>query len=687
MSIFYANTKTYSRSAGDISMVSLPQFNIRPEQIKETLIEITDNNLQELNSHLDQVKNFTWENVIPLLETLEDRLQQFWSPIHHLHAVSTSTELRLAYQNCLPILSNYQTLLSQHEKLYHAFRQLKESSNFELLNTAQQQVIRHALRDFHLAGVDLPKPQQKRYAEIQHRLAELSTTFGEHLLDATQAWNYLVTDEKMLAGLPDHVLSSTHQAAQIKKQQEGWLLTLDYPCYSAVLKYAENRELREKIYQAYSIRASELGSSEWDNTIIIDEILQLRHELALLLGFHNYAELSLSTKMATSSEQVLTFLKSLIDYAVPKAKQELSELEKFAELKLEPWDIPFYSEKLKQQRYQISQEMLRDYFPLENVLQGLFTLMQKVFGLRIEKQTPEIEAWHPDVQFFAIYDKSDQLRGYFYLDLYVRENKREGAWMDDFCSRRQLINGKIQTPIAFLTCNFSKPQKGKPTLITHDEVTTLFHEFGHGLHHLLTMVDYLDVSGIHGVPWDAVEFPSQFMENWCWQQPVLDIISCHYLTGQPLPSQILSQLLAARHFHAGLQLLRQLEFALFDFRLHLTYQPQKNISAQTIIDQIRAEIAVIKVPAYNRFQHTFSHIFDGGYAAGYYSYLWAEVLSSDAFAIFEEQGIFNQQLGQRFLSTILEKGGSESPMDLFVAFRGREPDSKALLKHLGLITS
>ncbi|MFT7260532.1 MAG: oligopeptidase A, partial [Glaciecola sp.] len=501
-------------------------------------------------------------------------------------------------------------------------------------------------------------------------------------------WTKLVTDETALAGLPDSAKAAAAQAAR-KKDLKGWLFTLDIPSYLPVMLYADNAELREEMYRAYSSKASDQGpnAGEFDNAANIDEILSLKQEAAGLLGFSSYAERSLATKMAKSTEQVTQFLRDLAKRSKPQAQNELQEIvdfasEHYAQQQLQPWDYTYYGEKLKQQKYAISDEELRPYFPEKQVVSGLFEVVSRLYGLRIEQQN-DVDVWHEDVSFYNIYDAEDHHRGSFYFDLYAREKKRGGAWMDDCRSRRRLPNGELQLPVAYMVCNFNGPVDGKPALFTHDEVVTLFHEFGHGIHHMLTKIEAGGVSGINGVAWDAVELPSQFLENWCWQPEALSFISGHYESGEALPNELLEKMLAAKNYQSAMQMVRQLEFSLFDFTLHQQSNAEKSV--QQILDEIRQEVAVVIPPAFNKFQNSFGHIFAGGYAAGYYSYKWAEVLSSDAFGRFEEEGIFNQDTGRDFLNNILEMGGSREPMELFVAFRGREPQVDALLRHSGIV--
>ncbi|MGL5319525.1 MAG: oligopeptidase A, partial [Aeromonas veronii] len=538
-------------------------------------------------------------------------------------------------------------------------------------------------------GIGLPAEAQQRYGEIQARLSELASRFSNNVLDATQGWHKLVADEAELAGLPDSVRAAARQMAELKGK-EGWLFTLDIPSYLPVMMYADNRELRAEMYEAFTTRASDQGpnAGKWDNSAIMSELLTLRRELAQLLGFANYAELSLATKMADKTEQVVSFLTDLAAKSLPQGKAELEEIRAFAaeqhgQSELAAWDLAYYAEKLKQHKFSISDEQLRPYFPASKVVKGLFEVVKRVFGMKVRERLG-IDTWHPDVRFYDIFDADDELRGSFYLDLYAREHKQGGAWMDVCLGRRYRQDGSLQKPVAYLTCNFNGPVDGKPALFTHNEVVTLFHEFGHGIHHMLTRIDVAGVAGINGVAWDAVELPSQFLENWCWESEALAFISGHYETGEPLPADLLEKMLTARNFQAAMQMLRQLEFALFDFRLHQEFDPANPAQLPALLDEVRSQVAVMTPPAFNRFQHSFSHIFAGGYAAGYYSYKWAEVLSADAFSRFEEEGIFNPATGQSFLKNILEKGGSKEPMELFRAFRGREPKVDALLRHSGI---
>ena len=668
---------------------ALPVFSqIEPSQIKARAEQLIALCTAEIEAVVKE-PNPGWQSLIVALEENQDELAKFWSPVSHLNSVKNSPELREAYESCLPLLSDFSTYEGQHEGLYQAYLTLSHSAEYTTLTTAQQKVIQNALRDFKLSGIGLSDEKKQRYGEIQSRASDLASSFSNNTLDATQAWFKHIEDESLLAGLPEDAKLAAAEAAT-QKELSGWVFTLEFPSYIAILTYADNSELRAELYQAYCTRASDQGptAGQFDNTAIIEETLALRHELAQLLDFNNAAEESLATKMAESPAQVLEFLADLARRAKPQALQDLAGLKAFVKAEfdsdeLNAWDVTYYSEKLKQAKYSISDEALRPYFPETKVVPGLFNVLNKLFGINV-KQREGVDVWHPDVSFYDIFDAKGELRGSFYLDLYARAKKRGGAWMDDCQGRRWKADGSLQHPVAYLTCNFNKPVGGKPALFTHDEVVTLFHEFGHGLHHMLTQVDASAVAGISGVAWDAVELPSQFLENWCWQPEALALISGHYQTGEALPQDMLEKMLAAKNFQSALFLVRQLEFALFDFRLHAEYDPALGGRVQQILDDVRQQVCVILPPRFNRFQHGFSHIFAGGYGAGYYSYLWAEVLSADAFGRFEEEGIFNAAVGQDFLHCILEKGGSAEPMELFKAFRGREPSNAALLRHMGI---
>jgi oligopeptidase A len=671
----------------------LPPFStIQVEHIEPAINQLIDQGRQLLRDLIPNLKNINWQSLIVPLEEQGDKLDQAWAPISHLHSVADTDQLRKAYTECIAKLTEYSTEFSQNVELYQAYLALSRSEEFSQLQQAQQQSIRNAIRDFQLGGVGLEGAAKQRYAEIQQRLSELSTKFANNVLDATQAWYKHFTDASELQGLPESALAQAAQAAK-QKNLDGYLITLDFPSYFAVIMYADNRQLREEIYRAYATRASAEGkkadgfsASEWDNASLIEETLALRHELAKLLGFNNFAEKSLAAKMAESTDQVMEFLTNLVKKSKPFAEKDYAELTQFAREQgcadFQAWDATYYSEKLRIAKYDISQEILRPYFPAEKVIAGMFAVVERLFGISIEQKL-NFDSYHPDVRFYEIKQQGKKIAS-FYLDMFAREHKKGGAWMADCRVRRQTSKG-LQLPVAFLTCNFTPPVGDKPSLLTHDEVTTLFHEFGHGLHHMLTQIDVAAVSGINGVAWDAVELPSQFMENWCWEPDAIPLISGHYETGEPLPDELLKKMLAAKNFQSGMQMIRQLEFSIFDFRLHAEYDPQHLQSAQEILKKIRAEVSVMIPPAFNRFENSFSHIFAGGYAAGYYSYKWAEVLSADAYSRFEDEGIFNPETGQSFLTEILQKGGSQEPMELFKKFRGREPQIDALLRHSGIV--
>lgn len=673
-----------------LTTADLPSYQaIQPEHIEPAIDEQLAANRADLERLLAANAEPTWENLIEPLEALDDRLNKTWSPVRHLHSVLDSEVLRAAYNACLPKLSAYYTEFGHHEGLYRAYQHIADGPEYDRLDAAQCKVIDDALRDFKLSGIALPSNQREHYKAIMQELAQLGAQFSQNVLDATQAWTRQVKDEALLAGLPDSARASARQTAR-QRGLDGWLLTLELPSYLPVLNYADDRELRREMYEAYSTRASEQGptAGQWDNGPLIERILALRHELARLLDFGDYTEYSLATKMADTPHQVLDFLYDLAQRARPQAQRELEELREFARerfgvAELEAWDIGYYSEKLRQHRYQLSQEELRPYFPITRILPGLFAVVERLFGVSI-RLLEGVEVWHPDVGVYEIVDAMGNPRGRFYLDLYARSHKRGGAWMDG-CLARRRMGDMIRIPAAYLVCNFTSPVGDDPALLTHNEVLTMFHEFGHGLHHLLTTVDYLPVAGIHGVEWDAVELPSQFLENWCWSREALDLLAGHYQTGEPLPEALYQRMLDAKHFQAGMLMVRQLEFSVFDFRLHREYAPERGGRVLELLDEVRRQIAVIIPPAWNRFPNAFTHIFSGGYAAGYYSYKWAEVLSADAFSAFEEEGIFNAATGARFRRSVLEVGGSRPALVNFVEFRGREPTIEPLLRSSGIV--
>ncbi len=659
----------------------LPAFSaIRTDQIENQIRSLLDENRAQLAALLDSGAS-SWETLVVPLEEMQHRLSRTWSPIGHMNGVVNSDELRSAYNACLPLLTAWQTDLAQNEQLYRAYEAILKNEG-ERLAAAQRKLLENALRDFRLAGVALPPEQKARFKAVMEQLATLQSKFDENVLDATNAWSRHVTDEAELAGLPAAIVERARKAAEDRKE-DGWFFTLDAPNYVAVMMHAESESLRREFYTAWVTRASDQGWSpeRWDNSGLMAQILELRCELATLVGFENYAEYSLATKMATSVREVRTFLEELATKARPVAQREFEELQKFAGRELQSWDVSFESERMKRERFNLSEEELRPYFPLDKVLSGMFKVAETLYGVRIVAREG-VDLYHSDAKFYDILNADDSQRGGFFVDLYARPKKRGGAWMDECVGRKQL-GASAALPVAYLVCNFMPPVGGKPSLLTHSEVVTMFHEFGHGLHHMLTRVDYPSIAGINGVAWDAVELPSQFMENFAWRPEVLPLISGHVETGEPLPEAELQRLLGTRTFQAGMQTVRQLEFALFDLRIH-SEQPQDALAIKQVLDEVRRAVAVIVPPAFNRFPHSFQHIFSGGYAAGYYSYKWAEVLAADAFSAFEEEGIFNSNVSQRFLASILEKGGSRDAMDAFVEFRGRKPDIAPLLRQLGL---
>lgn len=673
-----------------LSSFTLPPFSaIKPEHVVPAVKSALEACRAAVEHVVAQNDAYNWDNLCQPLAETDDHLNRIFSPVSHLNSVKNSPELREVYEQVLPLLSEYSTWVGQHEGLYQAYRSLKEGPNYATLSLAQKKAVNNALRDFELSGIGLSKEKQQRYGEIAARLSELSSAYSNNVLDATMGWSKLITNVSELAGLPESALAAAKAQAETKKQ-DGWLLTLNMPSYLPVMTYCDNIALREEMYRAYTTRASDQGpnAGKWDNTALMEEKLALRHEQAQLLGFPSYADESLATKMAENPEQVIAFLTDMAKRAHPQGEQELAQLREFAQKEygvdeLQPWDLPYYSEKQKQHLYAISDEQLRPYFPEDRVINGLFEVVRRIYGITA-KERKDVDSWHPDVRFYELSDESGEQRGSFYMDLYARENKRGGAWMGDCVGKMRKADGSLQKPVAYLTCNFNRPINGKPALFTHDEVTTLFHEFGHSLHHMLTAIETPGVSGIDGVPWDAVELPSQFMENWCWEPEALAFISGHYETGEPLPQALLDKMLAAKNYQAALFILRQLEFGLFDFRLHADFDPAKGAQILPVLAEVKKQVAVVPSPSWGRFPHAFSHIFAGGYAAGYYSYLWADVLAADAFSRFTEEGIFNRATGQSFLDNILTRGGSEDPMALFKRFRGREPKLDAMLKQYGI---
>ena len=661
----------------------LPDFkNIKTKDIEPALDTILKRNRAKLKKLLIQ-KKFTWNNLMAPYAKMDDDLHQMWSPASHLNGVMNSDALRKTYEKCLPKIIIYGAELDHNIELYRAMKSINQNK----LNSHQQRVIKNYLRNFKLAGVSLPEKKKKEFMQLEQRAAELMNQFSNNILDATQAWNYQATNKKELSGIPEQFITQAKQLAKTK-HKKGWLFSLDMPTFNAVMTYADSQKMREKMYHAFVTRASDQGpnAKKFDNSKLIDEILSIRYKLSDLVGFKNYADYSLSTKMAKNSNDVLGFINDLIKRSLPTARKEARTLKQFAKKHyrvetLQAWDIAYYSEKMQQHLFDISQEKLRPYFQETKVLTGMFSLVEKLFNIKI-KEKLGTKSWHKDVRYFQIFDTNKKLRGSFYVDLYARPKKRGGAWMDDCRIRYKVSAKKIQLPVAYLICNFSKPAAKQPSLLTHDEVITLFHEFGHCLQHLMTKIDYPEISGINGVEWDAVEFSSQLLENFCWQKPIIKTISEHHKTKKSLPDEMLKQLIASKNFQSGLHMLRQLNFALFDFRIHNEYSNKLNV--QKILDNVRKKTSVFETPSYNRFQHSFSHIFAGGYAAGYYSYKWAEVLSSDGFELFQKHGLFDKTIGKSFLKNILETGGSENALTLFKKFRGRKPKIDALLKSSGI---
>lgn len=664
---------------------SLPLFDrIEPDHVSPAIESV----LNEANTLIHSLKEMnaptSWNNFVEPIEIISEKISRAWGQIEHLNAVINSDSLRKAYNDNLIKLTEFYTNLSQDESLYKKYQSLKDSEVFKSLTPSQKRIIDNVLREFKLGGAELNETDKKRFKVIQEKLAKLSTQFEENILDATNEFSIFVDHLDELIGIPEENIKKAHAEAKEDKK-EGYKFTLHFPSYLPVMQYADNRTLREKLYHAYATRASELASPKFDNTNLIEEILSLRYESSKLLGFKHFTEMSLVTKMAKSSEEVITFLMDLANKAKPFALKDMDELKSFAKTlkieKLEAWDIAYVSEKLRQAKYSFSENEVKQYFPEHRVLKGLFKVVETIFKLKIIKS--DAPTWHKDVSFYSIKNENDELIGQFYFDLYARNHKRGGAWMDEAISRYKNSLGSSH-PVAFLTCNFSSPSDNKPALFSHDDVITLFHEFGHGLHHMLTKVDDYSISGIKGVEWDAVELPSQFMENFCWEWDVVKHMTEHVDNKNTLPKNLFDKMIEAKNFQSGMQTLRQIEFSLFDIRLHTEYSDQNKINPLKLLETIRDEIAVVRPPSWNRFPNSFSHIFAGGYAAGYYSYKWAEVLASDAFSLFEEQGILSSHAGQKFQNEVLSQGGSRPAMESFIAFRGREPTVDALLRHSGM---
>lgn len=672
---------------------TLPPFErIEAAHVVPAFEKIISESESELDAQLAGLDSATWENLCAAIEARQDRINQAWSPVSHLNSVVNNDDFRAAYEKAQELMTHYYTGIGQNRQLFEAYQSLAKSDEYSTLNQEKRKTVDNALRDFELSGVALEGDAKARYKAIKAALSKLTTQFSNNVLDANKGWFFHLDqtqaedNPEALKGMPDFILDGAKQAAA-QKELDGYVFTLDLPVYFTIMSQSENRALRQSMYEAYNTRASSEGpnAGKWDNTPLIEEILTLRQELAGLLEKQNYAEVSLASKMADSPAQVENFLTDLAEKTRPFAEKEYEELQRFAKEKfgledMQAWDVPYISEQLKIEKYSISQETLRPYFPLETVKSGLFKLVNRLYGVEIKAANAEL--WHEDASFYEIYKDGEKIAA-FYFDLYARENKRGGAWMAD-CRDRRINKGELQLPVAYMVCNFNSPVDGKPCLLTHNEVTTLFHEFGHGLHHMMTKIEVAAVSGISGVEWDAVELPSQFMENFCWEEDVLAFISGHYETGEPLPKELLDNMLKAKNFQSAMQMLRQIEFALFDLRLHMHFGASDFPGVQALLDSVRKEVAVLIPPSFNKFQNGFSHIFAGGYAAGYYSYKWAEVLSADVYSAFEEEGIFNPETGNRFLQNILSLGGSDNAMNLFKNFRGREPSPEALLRHSGL---
>lgn len=680
-------------ASSQLSQQNTPQgfYRLTPDQFDVAVKDAIDA-YKKVVTKVKANTNHSWENSIQPLEEAAEQLDRIWSLLEHENAVSNTPEIRVVYENLLAPLTNLHTDLLQDAALYAVYQNISASPEFKKLSVSQQAIISHSLRDFKHAGVDLPETSRKQYKDLYERLTALENEYANNILDATEGWSYHVTtaQKELLEGLPEHVIEEAKAQAK-KEDKTGWVLKLDQPTYYTIMSHAQNRQLREEFYVAYNTRASDQGptAGQWDNTPKIAEILQIRQQIAQLIGHSNFAEYSLVPKMARSTDEVKKFLNDLVVKVKPQAKKEYEHLKQFAKQQgfaqeMEAWDIAYYSEMLRKQNYDISEEELRVFFPEPRVLSGMFKLCKQIFGLAIEEET-DFAKWHDSIRMFRVIDNNNQLRGHFYIDLYTREGKRGGAWMAECLSRIRFASNLLQTPVAYLNCNFAKPAENKPGLLTHDEVVILFHEFGHTLHHILTQIDYYSVSGLNGVAWDAVELPSQFMENWAWEWEVIQDVSENINTGEHMPRALFDRLLASKNFNSGMFLIRQLEFSIFDFLIHEKVGKGDNRTAHEILQEVRKEVGVVPAPALNRFENSFGHIFAGGYSAGYYSYLWAEVLSCDAFDKFRDAGLFNTTTGQEFLTKILEKGGSEPAMDLFIAFAGREPQVEALLKHHAIL--
>ena len=667
---------------------ALPAFSKMQTKDMFNAIKYLVNENKAIVKKTEKLKNPTWDNFVYQIENSDDKISKVWAPIRHLNSVMNDKDIRKQYERSLNLLTSYYGKIGQNKNLFSQYERFYEK-NKKKLNSNQVKLLEDILKGFKLSGVHLDPAKRKSFRECQEKLAKLESKFEQNILDSTNSWTKNIKDLKTLQGVPQNAIEIAAEVAS-KNKQEGYTLTLDQPCYMAIMTFSENRALRKDLYLAYVSRASKKFpvNKKWDNTKLIEDILKLRHKIATILDYNNYAEYSLATKMAKSPNEVINFLESLKRKALKQSKKEIKVLEKYAMEKLKlktikPWDLAFISEKYKEENFGVSQEELKKYFPVENVIKGLFKLVESLYGIKVKlKKTKDV--WHKDVRLYEIYDKKNNLRGKFYFDLYARQNKRGGAWMDECIQRREKLNGKIQSPVAFITCNSSPPTKKSPAFFTHYDVETLFHEFGHGLQHMLTTINYAGISGISGVEWDAVELPSQFMENWCWEKNVLDTFAFDYKTKKKLPSALFKKLLATKNYNTGLALLRQIEFSLFDFLLHMDEKNKKTKLAEHILRDVRKETAMLPIHENNKFENSFAHIFSGGYAAGYYSYKWAEVLSADAFMAFKEKKLVDRKVGNNFMKKILEKGGSKPALELFIDFRGREPKIEPLLDSLGL---
>lgn len=683
------NSNTINNPLLDFS--GLPHFSeIKPEHVTPAMDALLAEGRAIVARLTENHGEPTWQNFVRPLEDIEEKISRAWGQVGHMNAVVNSPELREAYNQNLVKLTDFYTDLGQNEALFAQFKTIKNSAEYSKLDAAQRKIIDNELRDFVLSGADLPAAQKPRFKAIQEELSKLSAKFEENVLDATNDYALFIHNAAQLKGIPDDVLQAAQQAAAEADKPNAWKFTLHFPSYLPVMQYADDRELRETLYRAYATRASEFGNPDWNNTPLIQQILALRHEDAQMLGYENFATVSLVSKMAKSSTQVVAFLRELAARAKPYAERDMVELKTYAAKlgisDMQAWDVAYVSEKLREDKYAFSDQEVKQYLPEDQVLKGLFRVVETLFGIHVTPKPAPV--WHADARFYAITDANHNTIGQFYFDLYARNNKRGGAWMDEAITRRDL-NGAVQTPVAYLTCNFSAPIKDengndKPAYFTHDEVITLFHEFGHGLHHMLTHVAHYSVSGIKGVEWDAVELPSQFMENFCWEWDVLRHMTRHAETGEQIPRALFDKMVAAKNFQSGMQTVRQIEFSLFDMLLHSDFAEFTANTALQLLEKVRDEVAVVRPPEWNRFPNNFTHIFSGGYAAGYYSYKWAEVLSADAYSLFEEHGVLSAHIGKKFWQEILAQGGSRPAMESFIAFRGREPNIDALLRHNGM---